>query len=256
MIIDTHAHFDDEDFDADREEVLAEQKRVGIETIINAAASLESVETTLQLANSHDFVYAMVGVHPDNASTLTGEHMAYFKKLTENPKVVAIGEIGLDYHWDASPRDVQKRWFMEQMEVARQTKLPICVHSRDAAEDTLKVMQEAHAEEIGGVVHCYSYSVEQAKEYLKMGFYFGIGGVVTFKNGRKCKEVVDMLPLERILLETDCPYLSPEPNRGKRNTSANLFYVAEEIAAIKGVSKEEVMRQTTENARRLYTRLQ
>lgn len=255
MIIDTHAHYDDEDFEKDRDQVLKGLHAGGVEKVINAAASMAGCRRTLQLIAKYDFVYGMLGVHPDDVGELTEADMDFIRANAADPGIVAIGEIGLDYHWNVVPKEVQKHWFIRQIELAKELGLPICVHSRDAAADTLDVMREAKAEEAGGVIHCYSYSAELAKEYLSMGFYFGIGGVVTFKNGRKCKEVVDMLPMDRIVLETDAPYLAPEPYRGRRNESRYLSYVAEEIASIKGITAEEVISKTTENAYRLYTKL-
>lgn len=255
MIIDTHAHYDDQAFEADRDKVLNGLKQNGVEKVVNAAASMDSSRRTLELIGTYDFVYGMLGVHPDEVGNLTEADMEFIKENAANPKIVAIGEIGLDYHWNVESKDVQKHWFLRQIETAREVGLPICVHSRDAAADTLTVLKEGKAAEAGGVIHCYSYSAELAREYLAMGFYFGIGGVLTFKNARKCKEVVDMLPLERILLETDAPYLAPEPYRGKRNESDYLIYVVKEIARIKGVLEEEVIEQTTRNAYALYQKL-
>lgn len=254
-MIDTHAHYDDEAFREDREIVLNGLKEKDVEIVINAAASMEGCKRTLALTETFHHVYGMLGVHPDDVGDLTEADLDFIKQHASEKKIVAIGEIGLDYHWDIADRKIQKHWFLRQMELAREVGLPICVHSRDAAADTLSVMQEADAKSIGGVIHCYSYSPELAKEYLKMGFYFGIGGVVTFKNGRKCKETVAMLPIEKILLETDAPYLAPEPFRGKRNDSSLLSYVAETIAAIKGMTKEEVILATNKNARLLYKKL-
>ena len=255
MIIDTHAHYDDKAFNDDRHEALTSLYEKGVEKVINAAASMRGCKRTLDLCKQYDFVYGMLGVHPDDVGELTEADMDFIKEHAANPKIVAIGEIGLDYHWDVAPHDVQKHWFLRQIQIARETGLPICVHSRDAAADTLAALREAKADEVGGVIHCYSYSAEIAKEYLAMGFYIGIGGVVTFKNGRKAKEVVDMLPMDRLLLETDAPYLAPEPFRGKRNESSYLSYVAATIAEIKRLTPDEVIRQTTRNAHALYTKL-
>lgn len=256
MIIDTHAHYDDEAFEKDRDTILKELPQKGVEKVINAAASITGCRRTLTLTEQYDAVYGMLGIHPDEVGELTERDMDFITKHTADPKIVAIGEIGLDYHWNVASKEVQRYWFLRQIELAKEAKLPICVHSRDAAADTLAVLKEGHGEDAGGVIHCYSYSVELAKEYLSMGFYFGIGGVVTFKNGRKCKEVVEMLPMDKILLETDAPYLAPEPFRGKRNESSYLSYVAKEIAAIKGITREEVISKTRENAYRLYRKLQ
>lgn len=256
MIIDTHAHYDDEAFEKDRDRILKELPQRGVEKVINAAASMTGCWRTLTLIEQYDMVYGMLGIHPDEVGELTERDMDFITEKAANPKIVAIGEIGLDYHWNVAPKEIQKHWFLRQIEVAREVGLPICVHSRDAAADTLAVLQEGHGEDVGGVIHCYSYSAQLAKEYLSMGFYFGIGGVVTFKNGRKCKEVVKMLPMDKIILETDAPYLAPEPFRGKRNESAYLSYVAETIAAIKGITAEEVIIKTRENAHILYKKLE
>lgn len=254
MIFDSHAHYDDEAFNMDRDELLSSMKEQGIEYIINVGASLRSCRSTLALAEKYPFVYAAIGVHPDETGELNDESIPELHKMCREDKVVAVGEIGLDYYWDKSARDIQAHWFREQLRLAGKEKLPFIIHSREAAADTMEVMKEENAGEIGGVVHCYSYSPEMAMEYVRMGLYIGIGGVVTFKNARKLKETAECVPLERILIETDCPYLSPEPNRGKRNSSLNLPYVAQEIARIKGIDPEEVIRVTNENAKNLFFR--
>lgn len=257
MIFETHAHYDDDQFDADRDTLLSGMKEAGIYPIINVGASIDSTKTTLELAEKYDFVYAAVGVHPSEISDLNDETFAWLKKQVNHPKTVAVGEIGLDYYWDKEPevQEKQRHWFGCQLELARENDLPVIIHSRDAGADTLQVMKDHHAEEIPGVIHCYSYSKEMAMEFIKMGYYIGIGGVVTFKNARKLVETVEAIPIERILLETDCPYMAPEPFRGKRNSSLYLSYVVEKIAQIKGLSKEDVERITEENARRLFTRV-
>lgn len=254
MIFDSHAHYDDEAFDADREELLAQCQAQGIEYIVNVSASLASVKTTLELSRKHPFIYAAVGVHPDEVGELTEENFAWLKEQCQDPKTVAVGETGLDYYWDKENHEVQKYWFRRQLELAKELELPIIVHSREACADTLEEIKRAHTERLRGVIHCFSYSPETAREYLSMGYYIGIGGVATFKNAKKLKEVVKMLPLERMLLETDCPYLAPVPYRGKRNSSLNLPYVAQAVAELKGVEAEEVIRITNENARKLYFR--
>lgn len=252
MIFDTHAHYDDEAFDEDREEFLSSLQGQGICHVVNVGASLSSCRQTLALVKQYDFMYGAIGVHPSDSAELTEESLTWLKLAAQKPKIVAVGEIGLDYYWDEPERSIQKKWFCRQLELARELKLPVIIHSREAAQDTLEIMKEHHAEAIGGVVHCYSYSLELAKEYEKMGFFFGIGGVVTFNNAKKLQEVVEYLPLERIVLETDCPYLTPVPNRGKRNSSLNLRYVAERIAEIKNIGYEEVTEVTYQNAARLY----
>lgn len=252
MIFDSHCHYEDEKFNADREELLNSFKDKGIEYVVNVASSIETIDKTIDLTRQYSFVYGAIGVHPEECAPLTEEHIERFKKLAKEPKIVAIGEIGLDYYWNEPEPSIQKKWFERQLELAREVELPVIIHSRDAAKDTLDMMKAAKAQEIGGVIHCFSYGVEMAREYLNMGFYLGVGGVVTFKNGRKLKEVVEYAPLERILLETDCPYLSPVPNRGKRNSSLNLVYVADEIARIKGIDKETVIQVTRDNAKKMY----
>lgn len=260
MIFETHAHYDDDAFDSDRDELLLGMQEAGIETIVNIGANIESCKTTLGLCGKYPFVYGALGVHPSDAEELSEETYGWLRQAAESNsiqkggKIVAIGEIGLDYYWDkeADVQANQRNWFERQANLARELSLPMVVHSRDAAKDTLDMMKAMKAEEIGGIVHCYSYSVVQAREYLSMGFCFGIGGVVTFSNAKKLKEVVDYLPMDAIVLETDCPYLAPVPNRGKRNSSLNLPYVAKEIAAIKGMDEEEVIRITRENAKRVY----
>lgn len=252
MIFESHAHYDDEAFDDDREELLCSLQEHGVGTVINVGSSLESCKTTLELVRRYPFVYGAIGVHPEEMARLNEENFEYLRKWCAADKIVAVGEIGLDYYWKEPDAKVQKKWFGEQLELAREMKLPVIIHSREAAKDTLDIMQSVHAGEIGGVIHCYSYTKETAREFLKMDYYFGIGGVVTFKNAKKLKEAVEYIPMDRILLETDSPYLSPEPNRGRRNSSLNLPYVAQEIAAIKGIGYEEVVAITEHNARTLF----
>lgn len=254
MIFETHAHYDDERFDEDRDILIEKLFRGNICNIINVGASIESTKTTIALAKKYENMYAAAGVHPSDIAGLNEETFAWLKKQTKDPKVIAVGEIGLDYYWDKE-EDVQKAqryWFAQQMELARESQLPVIIHSRDAAEDTMRVMKEVHADEIPGVIHCYSYSPEMAKEFIKMGYYIGVGGVVTFKNAKKLKETVMQIPLERILLETDSPYMAPEPHRGSRNDSGNLVYVVEKIAELKGITAKEVENVTFANARKLF----
>lgn len=252
MIFDTHSHYDDEAFDPDREELLEGFASKGIGTLVTVGANLDTSRAALDLAKRYDYVYAALGVHPSETGDLTEDGLEWIRRHASETKVLAIGEIGLDYHWDEPAPEVQKLWFEQQIALAKEVDLPIIIHSRDAAEETMKIIRATKAYVCGGVVHCYSYSSELARELVDMGYFIGVGGVVTFKNGRKLKEAVKAVPIEHIVLETDCPYLSPEPHRGKRNDSTNLFYVAEEIAKLKGMSKEEVIAVTEENARRLY----
>lgn len=252
MIFETHAHYDDEAFDEDRDTLLSSMHENKIEYIVNVGASLKSTTASIELAQKYPYIYAAAGVHPNETGELNEESFECIKKQCLLEKVVAVGEIGLDYYWDEPAREVQKIWFERQLDLAREIKKPVIIHSRDAAKDTFDIMKAKKAEEIGGVIHCYSYSTEMALDYVEMGFYIGVGGVVTFKNGKKMKEVVEAVPIECILLETDSPYLSPEPNRGKRNSSLNLPYVAQKIAEIKGLSYDEVIELTSRNAKRMY----
>ena len=250
-IFDSHAHYDSQQFDEDREELLLSMEANGVGTIVNAGASWDSVTEVVELAQKYPFMYAAVGVHPDEVGALDDERFEYMKAQCKKDKVVAVGEIGLDYYWDNEAHDVQKKWFIKQLELARELDLPVIIHSRDAAADTLEIMKE-YGQGLRGVIHCFSYSIELAREYVKMGYHIGIGGVVTFKNGRKLKEIAAEIPLKRILLETDCPYLAPVPFRGKRNDSHYISYVAQEIAELKGISYEEVVAQTEKNGKELF----
>ncbi len=251
MIFDSHAHYDSEQFNEDRDVLLRSMPENGVGTIVNVGANWESLTESVKLAEQHPHVYAAVGLHSDEVGVLDEERFAFLKEQCKKDKVVAVGEIGLDYYWDTEAHDVQKKWFIRQLELARELNLPVVIHSREAAADTLEIMKE-HGRDLRGVIHCFSYSLELAREYIKMGYHIGVGGVVTFKNGRKLKEIVEEIPLEKILLETDCPYLAPVPFRGKRNDSSYLIYVAKEIASLKGISTEEVIAQTEQNARELF----
>ena len=251
MIIDTHAHYDDKAFDNDRHELLTSLEKSGIAAVVNVAADMKSLEDVPRLAHEYNFVYGAIGLHPDNVGALDDGVMDKMRHLLEDPKMVAVGEIGLDYHWNVEPKEVQMEAFARQIELAKEAGKPIMVHSREAANDTMQVIKDTRAYDAGGIIHCYAYSPEMAREYVKMGFYLGVGGTVTFKNARKIKEVVAEIPLESLVLETDCPYLAPEPNRGKRNSSLNLPYVAAKIAKIKGCRKEEVEEITYNNAKKL-----
>ncbi len=257
MIFETHAHYDDDRFKEDRDATIKRVYESGVNPIINVGASISSTKTTLELARKYDFIYAAVGVHPSDISDLNDETFAWLKEQTTWKKTVAIGEIGLDYYWDKEPQvqENQRYWFRRQLELAKETGLPVIIHSRDAAEETMEIMKEAAKQEIQGVIHCYSYSPAMAKEFIKLGYYIGVGGVVTFKNAKKLVETVSQIPLERILLETDCPYMAPEPHRGTRNDSSNIPYVIAKIADIKGVSPEEVENITRSNAFSLFPKV-
>lgn len=261
MIFDTHVHYDNEVFDKDRDEILSSLKRGGVGTVVNIGANLESSARAVRLAEQYPFVYAAVGVHPSETAKLKEKDIKLLKQLLEQPKVAAAGEIGLDYH-EPEPSykicEIQKYWFARQLELAAEKEMPVVIHSRDAAADTLMLIREyweqakVSGKSLTGVIHCFSYGTEIAKEYLKMGFWLGIGGVITFKNAKKIREVVAAAPLSQLVLETDCPYLAPEPYRGQRNSSTYLFHVAEAISTVKGIPTEEVIRVTEENAKRLY----
>lgn len=255
MIIDTHAHYDDAAFDEDREQLIAELNSKNI-IAVNVGATVDSAITAYNLSQKYDNIYCSIGVHPDEVGELSDDVMNHFLELSADKKAVSIGEIGLDYHWMVRPKEEQQLWFEKQIALAHDAGLPINIHSRDAAADTLEIVRKTNAGRNGGIVHCYSYSVEIAREYLKLGFHFGIGGVVTYKNARVVKEVVAELPLERIVLETDCPYLAPSPHRGERNDSRNLIYTAQAIAEIKGITQEEVIDATCRNARTVYPKIQ
>lgn len=254
MIFESHAHYDDDRFGDDRDALLSYMPQKGIGRIINVSSSIEATRKTLELADAYPHVFAAVGVHPSDISDLNEKTFAWLREQTKHPKTVAVGEIGLDYYWDKEPevQEKQRIWFARQMELAREAKLPVIIHSRDAAADTMEVMKTVHAKEIPGVIHCYSYSKEMALEFIKMGYYIGVGGVVTFKNAKKLKETVETIPLERILLETDCPYMAPEPHRGNRNDSSYLPFVIAKIAELKNTTAEEVERITEANARALF----
>lgn len=254
MIFETHAHYDDEAFDSDRETLLASMEANGIGAIVNACASADGLEDTVALMEKYPFVYGAIGVHPDDADRMTEEILQKIRLLSRHPKAVAIGEIGLDYYWHKEKEEhlLQQKMFRAQMEIAREERLPFMIHSREAAEDTLNIVREYVQNGMyGGIIHCFSYSKEIAREYLNMGLYLGIGGVVTFKNAKKLKEVVQYAPLSQLVLETDSPYLAPEPNRGKRNSSLNLPYVAAAIAELKETTPQEVINVTEQNARKL-----
>lgn len=254
LIFETHAHYDDEAFDEDRDQLIESLKMNNIEYVVNIGASIRTTKNSLELADRYDFFYAAVGVHPSDIADLNDDTFAWLSEQSTRDKVVAIGEIGLDYYWDKEPevQENQKLWFRRQLNLAREKKLPVVIHSRDAAADTMEIMKDEKASEIGGVIHCFSYSKEFAEEYVKMGFYIGVGGVVTFKNARKLVESVEVTPIERIVLETDCPYLAPEPFRGKRNSSLNIPYIAAKIAEIKSMDVSDVISITNKNAKELY----
>ncbi|HEY9062895.1 MAG TPA: TatD family hydrolase [Pseudobacteroides sp.] len=252
MLFDSHAHYDDEKFQDDRDDIIKKAYEEGVSYILNAASDIDTSLTSMDLAQKFDFVYAAVGVHPHSASTMDESTIARITEMVRSPKVVAIGEIGLDYYYDYSPKDVQKYWFKRQLELAIELSMPVIIHDRDAHEDIINIMKESKISQVGGVMHCFSGSREMAKILLDMGFFLSFGGPVTFKNAKKAIDVLQYVPMDRMLIETDSPYLSPEPLRGKRNDSRNVRLVAEKIAEIKGLDFETIASETLNNARRLF----
>lgn len=252
MLIDTHAHLDGEAFQEDQAEVIARARENGVSTIINIGFNKETIPTTIALAEKYDFIYAAVGWHPQDAKDMTDADFDHLRELCAHPKVVAIGEIGLDYYWDTSPKDIQHTVFRRQIRLARELGKPIIIHNRDAHDDVVRILREENAAEVGGIMHCYSGSWEIAKMCLAMNFYISFGGPVTFKNAKQPKEVLKQVPLDRLLIETDSPYLCPDPFRGKRNESAYVKYVAEAAAALKEMPVEELAAITSTNAKRVF----
>ncbi len=252
-IFETHAHYEDEAFDTDREALVASLPVNGIEYVVDVGSTVSSCHAIVKLIEQYEFMYGALGIHPSEINGVTEDDMNWIRQeILCNPKLVAVGEIGLDYHWDKDNKQQQKDYFARQLELAKELHKPVIIHSREAAKDTWEVMKECEASQCGGVVHCFSYPVEEARKYLDMGFYIGLGGAVTFKNAAKVREVAAYVPLERILLETDCPYMAPEPHRGKRNSSLFIPYIAKTIADIKGIDYDTVIRVTNENAGRMY----
>ena len=252
MIFDTHAHYDDDAFDADREEIIKALLESDVKKIVNVGANLKTSQNSIDLSNRYDLFYAAVGVHPDDCDEIDDAGIEKLREMSKDKRVVAIGEIGLDYYWHKDNPDIQKNAFKRQIELAKELSLPIIIHSREAARDTMDILAETNAGVNSGVVHCFSYSPEIAIEAIKLGFYVGVGGVVTFKNAKKLKETVERIPLEKIVLETDCPYLAPVPFRAKRNSSLYLEYVVEEIAMLKQTDPETVKEITYKNALDMY----
>ena len=250
MLFDTHAHLNDEAFNADREALLAGLQEKGIGLVMNAGCSLEASREVVQMAKQYPWLYAAVGSHPDSADEVNENVIAEYRKLCRHDKVKAIGEIGLDYHYEYIPRQIQKKAFLMQMELARETGLPVIVHERDAHEDGMAIVKDFS--NVTGVFHCYSGSAEMARQLVELGWYIGFTGVLTFKNARKAIETAQSIPIDRIVLETDCPYMAPEPFRGKRNHPGYLYRMAEKLAEIRGMTVEEIRQITTENGKRLY----
>ncbi len=248
-IFDSHAHYNDEQFDIDRDSLLASLPEAGIVGIINCGTDVKSSLASLEMAEKNPFIYAACGYHPESALEFTDDNLIEIEKMLVHPKCVAVGEIGLEYHYDFVPKDIQKYVFEKHLELAVKYDMPVIVHDREAHSDTMELLKKYRPK---GVLHCYSGSTEMAKEVLKMGMYIGLGGAVTFKNAVKPVEVAEMIPIDRLLLETDCPYMAPVPMRGKRNNSAYISYVAERIADIKGVSAQELLDITALNTKKLF----
>lgn len=253
MFIDSHAHLDDERFNEDRRELINSLKENKIDMVLNIGYDLESSWTSVQLANEYSQIYAVIGVHPHDAQDVPEDYLDQLRELSKEEKVLAIGEIGLDFYYDNSPRETQRKVFKEQIGLAKELNLPVVIHTRDADQETFEIIKEAVGDGgLRGVMHCYSGSVEMAREYLKLGFYISLGGPVTFKKARVPKEVAKAVPLNRLFIETDCPYLTPEPFRGRRNEPKYVAYTAETIAEIKGISIEELAKETSRNVRELF----
>ena len=250
MLFDTHTHLDDEKFDTDRDELIGSLKNEGISLLVNVGADMKSSEKSIALAQKYDFIYASVGVHPSDTKDLTDKDIATLEKMAQHEKVVAIGEIGLDYYWDEPEREIQKEWFLKQLLLSKKLNMPYIIHDRDAHADTLEIIKKVGYK--NGVMHCFSGSVEMAKEVISLGMYVSLSGTVTFKNAKKAQEVASVVPLDRLLIETDSPYLTPEPFRGKRNNSANVKYTAQKIADLRGIKFEDLAKITLENGKRFY----
>lgn len=253
MIFDTHAHYLDHRFDEDRDELIKQLKENNINHVAEISAGADDFESIIRHIDKYDMFYGSLGVHPSEVDVLTEDHMNQIKELSKHKKIVAIGEIGLDYHFEDDPEpQIQKKWFIRQLRLAEELNLPVIIHSRDAAKDTYDILTKEYSSKAGGVIHCFSYSPEMALQFVEMGFYIGLDGPVTFKNGKKAKEVAKIVPLDRLVVETDCPYMAPEPLRGSRNSSINLKYIIAEIANLRNISYEEMEKVLYNNAMNLY----
>ncbi len=252
LYIDTHAHYTDKQFNNDRKELLNTLSN-DFYALVEIGCDIKTSKLSLDLSDKYEFIYSTIGIHPSEVKNAKSDDLDFIRKNSKGRKVVAIGEIGLDYYWDKEDeiKNLQKKMFILQLQIAKEKKLPVVIHSREASKDTLYIIK-TYAADMKGIIHCYSYSYETAKEYVKMGYYIGIGGVVTYNNAKKLQETVEKIPLEHLVLETDAPYLAPVPNRGKRNSSLNLKYVVTKIAELKGVSEQEVLEKTFKNAREVY----
>ncbi|MED4455588.1 TatD family hydrolase [Metabacillus fastidiosus] len=252
MLFDTHAHLNALQYENDVEEVIQRALDEGVSEIVVVGFDRETIERAMELIEEYDFIYAAIGWHPVDAIDMTDKDLQWIRELSEHPKVVAIGEMGLDYYWDKSPKDIQKEVFRKQIALAKEVKLPIIIHNRDATADVVAILEGEGASEVGGIMHCFTGSLEVAKQCMDMNFYISFGGPVTFKNAKKPKEVVQEIPLDRLLIETDCPYLTPHPFRGKRNEPGYVKYVAEEIAKLRNLSYEEIAKKTSDNGKKIF----
>ncbi|MBD1372476.1 TatD family hydrolase [Hazenella sp. IB182357] len=253
MFIDSHAHLNDVKFDADREEMIRRaREEYGVSKIINVGFNRETIEATLQLIEQYDFIFGAVGWHPVDAIDCTEEDLLWIKELTQHQKVIALGEMGLDYYWDRSPREIQAKWFRKQIRLAKEVGLPIIIHNREADIDVLQILKEENADEVGGVLHCFGGDEAMMVQALELNFMIGLGGPVTFKNGHLAKRIAKEVPLDKLLIETDCPYLAPHPYRGKRNETGYVRLVAETIAEIRDIRLEQLAEITSQNASRLF----
>lgn len=252
MLFDTHAHLNAVQFEEDLEEVIERATSEDVSHIVVVGFDHETIKRAMELIEQYDMIYAAIGWHPVDAIDMTEEDLNWIRELSQHPKVVAIGEMGLDYYWDKSPKEIQKDVFRKQIQLAKEVNLPIIIHNRDATEDVVKILQEENASEVGGIMHCFTGSLEVAKQCMEMNFYISFGGPVTFKNAKKPKEVVKEIPMDRLLIETDCPYLTPHPYRGKRNEPSYVRYVAEQISELRGVSYEEIAEKTSDNAMKVF----
>lgn len=250
MYFESHAHYDDRRFREDREELLTLLPSCGIDYVVNIGCNVKSSKQSIRLTEKYDYFYATVGIHPHELYDMSSQTIAELRRLSAHKKVVAIGEIGLDYYYDTHPRELQQFWFRQQLRLAEEVQKPVVIHSRDASQETFDIIKSSSVRQ--GVIHCYSGAWQMAMDYVDMGFYIGVGGVVTFSNAKKLVEVVEHVPLEKILIETDSPYLAPNPNRGKRNDSRNLEYIVNKIAEIKNLSPENVAKVTQDNAKSLF----
>ncbi|MBU8908416.1 TatD family hydrolase [Desertibacillus haloalkaliphilus] len=253
MLFDTHVHLNADQFKEDASEVIERANAEGVSHMVVVGFDTETIKGAIKLAETYEFIYAAVGWHPVDAIDMTDADLEWIEELASHPKVVAIGEMGLDYHWDKSPKDVQKEVFRKQIRLAKKVNMPIIIHDREAHQDIVTILKEENAEEVGGIMHCFGGSLEIAKQCMDMNFYISFGGPVTFKNAKKPKEVAKEIPLDRLLIETDCPFLAPHPYRGKRNEPAYVKLIAEQIAELKEVSYEQLSKQTMENAKKLFS---